>query len=70
MGSKGPLTATGDADPPHLVVPVATTPATPPDDPMAAVVQQSWRGRTCLPRAPLVDNGYPEAPMVVDRERE
>jgi transposase len=37
---------------------------------MAAVVHQSLRGRTLLPRAHLVDNGYTDAQMLVDSARE
>jgi transposase len=70
VGNTGHRTATCAADTPHLVGPVETTPATPPDGPMAAVVQQSLRGRTLLPREHVVAKGYTEAQMVVDSERE
>jgi transposase len=70
VGYKVHLTETCDADMPHLVVNVETTPATTPDDHMAAVVHQSLRGRTLLPREHLVDKGYTDAQMLVDSERE
>jgi transposase len=70
LGDKVHLTETCDADTPHLLVHVETTPATTPDDPMAAVVHQSLRGRTRLPREHLGDNGYTDAQMVVDSKRE
>jgi transposase len=70
IGYKVHLTETCDADTPHLVVNVETTPATIPDDHMAAVVHQSLRGRTLLPREHLVDKGYTDAQMLVDSERE
>lgn len=70
IGYKVHLTETCDADTPHLIVNVETTPATTPDDHMAAVVHQSLRGRTLLPREHLVDKGYTDAQMLVDSERE
>jgi transposase len=70
IGYKVYLTETCDADTPHLVVNVETTPATTPDDHMAAVVHQSLRGRTLLPREHLVDKGYTDAQMLVDSARE
>jgi transposase len=70
IGYKVHRTETCDADTPHLVVNVETTPATTPDDHMAAVVHQSLRGRTLLPREHLVDKGYTDAHMLVDSARE
>ena len=70
IGYKVHLTETCDADTPHRIVNVETTPATTPDDPMAAVVHQSLRGRTLLPREHLVDTGYTDAQMLVDSKRE
>ena len=70
IGYKVHLTETCDADTPHLMVNVETTPATTPDDHMAAVVHQSLRGRTLLPREHLVDKGYTDAQMLVDSQRE
>jgi transposase len=69
-GYKVHLTEICDADTPRLMVKVETTPATTPDDQMAAVVPQSLRGRTLLPREHLVDQGYTDAQMLVDSERE
>jgi transposase len=70
IGYKVHLTETCDADTPHLIVNVATTPATTPDDHMAAVVHQSLKERDLLPRDHLVDKGYTDSQMLVDSERE
>jgi transposase len=70
IGYKVHFTETCDADTPHLVVNVETTPATTPDDNMAAVVHQSLRGRALLPCEHLVDKGYTDAQMLVDSKRE
>jgi transposase len=70
VGCKVHRTETCDVDTPHLVVNVETTPATTPDDRMAAVGHQSLRGRTLLPREHLVDKGYTDAQMLVDSARE
>ncbi|HJY85029.1 MAG TPA: hypothetical protein VKK81_28595 [Candidatus Binatia bacterium] len=53
IGYKVHFTETCDADTPHLLVNVETTPATTPDDHMAAVVHQSLKGRNLLPREHL-----------------
>jgi len=69
-GYKVHFTEPCDPDTSHLIVNGATTPATTPDDPMAAVVQQSLKERNLLPREHLVDKGYTDSQMLVDRERE
>jgi len=70
IGYKVHFTEMCDADTPHLIVNVETTPATTPDDQMAAVVHQSLKGRNLLPREHLVDKGYTDSQMLVDSERE
>ena len=70
IGYKVHLTETCDADTPHLIVNVETTPATTPDDHLAAVVHQSLKERDLLPCEHLVDQGYTDAQMLVDSERE
>jgi transposase len=69
IGYKVHPTETCDADTPHLIVNVETTPATTPDDHMAAVVHQSLKGRNLLPREHLMDKGYTDSQMLVDSER-
>jgi transposase len=70
IGYKVHFTETCDAETPHLIVNVATTPATTPDDHMAAAVHQSLKERDLLPREHLVDKGYTDSQMLVDSERE
>ena len=70
IGYKVHFTETCDTDTPHLIVNVATTPATTPDDHMAAVVHQPLKDRNLLPRKHLVDKGYTDSQMLVDSERE
>ena len=70
IGYKVHFTETCDTDTPHLIVNVTTTPATTPDDHMAAVVHQSLKERNLLPREHLVDKGYTDSQMLVDSERE
>jgi transposase len=70
IGYKVHLTETCDTDTPHLIVNVETTPATTPDDHMAAVVHESLKDRSLLPREHLVDKGYTDSQMLVDSERE
>jgi len=70
IGDKVHFTETCDTDTPHLIVNVETTPATTPDDHMAAVVHESLKDRNLLPREHLVDKGYTDSQMLVDSERE
>jgi transposase len=48
---------------------VETTPATTPDDHMAAVVHASLKPRHLLPSAHLVDKGYTDSHILVDSQR-
>ena len=65
VGYKAHLTETCDEDRPHLIVNVETTPATTPDDNMAAVVHESEKGRDLLPGEHLVDKGYTDSRALV-----
>ena len=58
VGYKVHLTETCDADKPHLIVNVATTPATTPDDNMAAIIHNDLAVRDRLPGEHLLDKGY------------
>jgi transposase len=51
------------------MVHVETTPATTPDDHLAAVVHASLPPRNLLPSEPLVDQGYTDAHVLVDSQR-
>ncbi len=60
VGYKVQVTETCDpaCEGPHVITNVETTPATTPDDSMAAVVHQSLEKRGLLPGERLVDKGY------------
>jgi transposase len=70
IGYKVHLTETCDADRPHLIVNVESTPATTPDDNMAKVVHESLAKRDMLPSEHLVDKGYTDSHMLVDSEQQ
>jgi transposase len=70
VGYKAHLTETCDADRPHLIVNVETTPATTPDDNMIKEVHESEKGRDLLPGEHLVDKGYTDSEVLVSSERE
>jgi transposase len=65
VGYKVHLTETCDADRPHLIVNVETTPATTPDDNMIEVVHESEKKRDLLPGEHLVDKGYTDSKVLV-----
>jgi transposase len=69
VGYKAHLTETCDADRPHLIVNVETTPATTPDDNMAEVVHESEKRRDLLPGEHLVDKGYTDSKVLVASQR-
>jgi transposase len=65
VGYKVHITETCDPEHPHLITNVETTPATTPDDNMAAVIHTSLAPRDLLPQEHLVDKGYTDADMLV-----
>jgi len=69
VGYKVQLTETCDPDLPSLIVNVATTPATTPDDDMLAAVHASLAARDLLPSEHLVDKGYTDSHVLVDSRR-
>jgi transposase len=69
VGYKVQLTETCDPDLPSLIVNVATTPATTPDDNMLAAVHASLAARDLLPSEHLVDKGYTDSRVLVDSRR-
>jgi len=70
LGYKVHLTETCDEKTPHLIVNVATTPATTPDDNMLEQVHDSLKVRDLLPAQHLVDKGYTDAHVLVDSQRQ
>ena len=70
VGYKVHLTETCDADTPHLITNVETTPAASPDDLMLGVVHASLATMARLPAEHLVDKGYTDSHVLVDSQRE
>ena len=64
-GYKVHLTETCDADRPHLITHVETTPATTQDWQMAAVIHSALAGKGLLPREHLLDAGYVDSGVLV-----
>lgn len=69
-GYKVHLTETCDADLPHLITDVTTTPATTPDHAMTGVIQDQLAARKLLPREHIVDAGYVTAERLVASQRQ
>src|SRR5262249_15688877 len=70
IGYKVHFTETCDEDRPHLIVNVETTSATTPDDNMIEEVHKSLEPHDRRPGEHLVDKGYTDAKVLVDRQRE
>jgi transposase len=69
VGYKVHVTETCDAETPHLIVNVETTPATTPDDNMLTRVHTSLERRGLLPAEHLVDKGYTDSQVLVESQR-
>jgi transposase len=69
IGDNVHFTDTCDANSPHLMVNVETTPAIAPDDHIAAVVHESSKPRHLLPSEPLVEKGHTDAHTLVESQR-
>ncbi len=61
IGYKVQLTETCDADTPHLLIQVTTTPAATADETMLPAIQDELAQHALLPSAQLVDAGYSDA---------
>src|SRR5262249_58156859 len=70
IGYKVHFTETCDEDRPNLIVNVETTPPTTPDDNMIEEVHKSLEPHDRRPGEHLVDKGYTDAKVLVDRQRE
>jgi transposase len=69
-GYKVHLTETCDADSPHLLVAVQTTPATTPDHRLVAPIHTALAAADLLPAEHLVDAGYVDADNLLTSQRE
>ena len=65
VGYKAHLTETCDADTPHVITHVATTPATTPDDNMVETIHAALATHARLPQQHLVDCGYTDSETFV-----
>jgi transposase len=70
VGYKEHMTETCDADTPHVITHVETTPATTPDDNMVATIHAALETKALLPRDHLVDCGYTDAAILVESARQ
>ncbi|HEV2123381.1 MAG TPA: hypothetical protein VGW38_11485 [Chloroflexota bacterium] len=66
MGSVLLLTESCDADLPHLITNVETTPATTPDEATTESIHASLEQCDLLPGVHLVDTGFIDAELLVD----
>ena len=69
-GYKVHLTETCDADGPHLITDVQTTPATTPDHRLVAPIHTALAAADLLPAEHLVDAGYVDADNLLTSQRE
>jgi transposase len=70
IGYKVHVTETCNPEHPHLITNVETTPATTPDDHMAAVIHAVLATRDLLPQEHLVDKGYTDADVLIRSHQE
>jgi transposase len=70
VGYKVPLTETCEGEAPHLIVPVATTPAPAADGGVTPPVHEELRGAGLLPGKHIVDTAYVDAELRVDSRRD
>ncbi len=70
VGYKVHLSESCDADLPHLITNVETTPATTADDAVTPVIHAALAQRDLLPTVHLVDTGFLDAELLVESERQ
>lgn len=68
LGYKVHLTESCDADAPHLITHVLTTPATTPDFDAPALIQADLAAQARLPAEHLFDAGYVDAGLLVESQ--
>ncbi len=68
LGYKVHLTESCDADAPHLITHVLTTPATTPDFDAPAIIHTELAARDRLPAEHLFDAGYVDGGLLVDSQ--
>jgi hypothetical protein len=69
VGFKVHLTESCDAELPHRITHVETSPAPAPDTAATLVVQQALQTKQLLPQTHLVDMGYIETELLVESRR-
>lgn len=70
LGYKVHLTESCDADAPHLITHVLTTPATTPDFDAPGVIYEELAAKELLPTEHLLDAGYVDAGLLVDSQQQ
>jgi transposase len=66
IGYKAHVTETCDADAPHVITHVVTTPAPVPDTAVTAPLHAALAGKSLLPRTHFIDAGYVDADLLLD----
>ena len=66
IGYKAHFTETCDADAPHVITHVVTTPAPVPDTAVTAPLHAALAGKSLLPRTHFIDAGYVDADLLLD----
>ncbi len=66
---KAHITDTGDAERPHLITPVDTTPATTQDEQVTDTIHQALAQKNLLPEAHLLDRGYVTPQVLLNSEK-
>lgn len=69
FGYKAHMTETCDEDRPHLITHVETTPATTQDEQVTDTIHQALEQKSMLPGEHLLDRGYVNTPVLIDREK-
>jgi transposase len=68
FGYKAHITETCEADRPHLITHMVTTPATTQDEQVTETIHRALAQKTLLPAEHLLDRGYVDAQVLIDSE--
>jgi transposase len=68
FGYKAHITETCDAERPHLITHIETTPATPQDEQVTETIHRALAQKNLLPAEHLLDRGYVDTQVLIDSE--
>ena len=68
FGYKAHITETCDADRPHLITHMVTTPATTQDEQVTETIHRALAQKNLLPAEHLLDRGYVDTQVLIDSE--